>query len=211
MAEQDSHIVAAQITGLILAGGRGTRMGTVDKGLQLFRGQTMVQHVLDRLSPQVGRVIINANQNLERYKESGLPVVPDQIAGYAGPLAGLHAGLSHCETDYLLPVPCDAPLLPDNLAQKLSDALQANYDAELAMVVSGDEKNPERQPVFCLMKKSVLPGLINYLLQGERKVDQWVAMHKFIAVYFDDAAAFTNINTKEQLHQLSHLATGQAK
>ena len=168
MAEQESHIVPAQITGLILAGGRGTRMGTVDKGLQLFRGQTMVQKVLARLTPQVGRVIINANQNLERYKELGLPVVPDQIAGYAGPLAGLHAGLSRCETDYLLTVPCDAPLLPDNLAQTLAAALLA-ADAELAMVVTGDEKKPERQPVFCLMKKTVLPVLSNYLQQGGRK------------------------------------------
>lgn len=202
MAEQESHIVPAQITGLILAGGRGTRMGTVDKGLQLFRGQTMVQQVLARLTPQVGRVIINANQNLERYKELGLPVVPDQIAGYAGPLAGLHAGLSRCETDYLLTVPCDAPLLPDNLAQTLSAALLA-ADAELAMVVTGDEKKPERQPVFCLMKKTVLPVLSNYLQQGGRKVDAWAVMQKCITVYFEDAAAFTNINTKEQLQQLN--------
>jgi molybdopterin-guanine dinucleotide biosynthesis protein A len=201
VAEHQPHITPAQITGLILAGGRGTRMGTVDKGLQAFRGQPMVQHALARLAPQVDRVIINANQNLERYEEFGIPVWPDQITGYAGPLAGLHAGLSHCETDYLLTVPCDAPLLPDNLALKLGNALQADY-AEIAMVVTGDEKNPEHQPVFCLMKKSVLPSLSNYLQQGGRKVDAWAAMQKYITVYFADAAAFTNINTKEQLQQL---------
>jgi molybdopterin-guanine dinucleotide biosynthesis protein A len=176
-------------------------MGTVDKGLQPFRGLTMVEHVVARLMPQVGCVIINANQNLEIYKKFALPVWPDQIKGYAGPLAGLHAGLSHCETDYLLTVPCDAPLLPDNLALKLSRALQTDY-AELAMVVTGEEKNPERQPVFCLMKKSVLPSLSNYLQQGGRKVDAWAAMQKYITVYFEDASAFTNINTKEQLQQL---------
>ena len=201
MAETKPPINTTHITGLILAGGRGTRMGSVDKGLQLFHGQPMVQHVMARLTPQVGAVLINANQNLERYREFDVPVWPDQIADYAGPLAGIHAGLSHCVTDYLLSVPCDAPLLPENLAQKLTDALQAN-DAELAMVVTGEEKNPHSQPVFCLMKKSVLPGLIAYLQQGGRKVETWAALQKYIVVHFEDAAAFTNINTKEQLQQL---------
>lgn len=201
MAESATHIDKSQITGLILAGGRGMRMGGVDKGLQRLHDKTMVEHVIARLAPQVGRIIINANQNLERYRALGSAVWPDTIEGYQGPLAGMHAGLSHCETEYLLTVPCDAPMLPDNLAQRLSDAL-ASSSAELAVAVTGETTAPERQPVFCMMKKNVLAALTDCLHSGNLKVDQWIARCQSVAVHFENSAAFANINTQKELQKL---------
>ncbi len=204
MADSATHIDKSQITGLILAGGRGMRMGGVDKGLQGLNGKTFVEHVIDRLAPQVGHILINANQNLERYRTYGVQLCPDIIDGYQGPLAGMHAGLTRCETDYLLTVPCDAPLLPDDLAQRLSDALVSS-DAELAVAVTGKAKTRKRQPVFCLMKKTVLPVLIQCLQNDIHKVDSWIAAHHAVDVYFDDADAFLNINTLKDLAQLKSI------
>lgn len=127
----------ADITGLILAGGRGSRMGNVNKGLQPFRGEPMVRHVLTRLAPQVGPLLINANRNLDAYAAFGVPVHPDRLPDFAGPLAGLQTGLSHCDTTYLVTAPCDSPFLPDDLVARLGDALEA-ASADLAVAVTGD-------------------------------------------------------------------------
>src|SRR4051794_35483503 len=154
-----------QITGLILAGGRGSRMGGVDKGLQPFRGAPMALHAIMRLSPQVGRLMINANQNIGPYESFGLPVWPDQLSGFAGPLAGLQTGLARCETDYLVTAPCDSPFLPENLVEHLADAL-VTQDAELAVAVTGEGDTRQPHPVFCLMKTSLLPQLTTYLQEG---------------------------------------------
>ena len=108
------------ITGLILAGGRGSRMGGVDKGLQNHLGMPLAMHALLRLGPQVGEIMINANRNLGAYEAMGVPVWPDTLPDYAGPLAGFLAGLEHCETPYLVTVPCDSPLFPDDLVQRLA-------------------------------------------------------------------------------------------
>src|SRR3954468_10349529 len=139
------------ITGLILAGGRGTRMGHVDKGLQPLRGSTMAAHVLQRLAPQVASVAINANQNLDTYGALGVPVWPDDTPGFAGPLAGLEAGMRRCTTPYLLTAPCDSPFLPADLAERLLAAIQAQ-DADLAFAATqkaGMRRQPH--PVFCLV------------------------------------------------------------
>ncbi|MEY3262569.1 MAG: molybdopterin-guanine dinucleotide biosynthesis protein [Pseudomonadota bacterium] len=191
----------AQITGLILAGGRGTRMGTVDKGLQSFRGAPMVQTVLQRLAPQVGTLMINANQNLARYRECGVPAWPDEFEGFAGPLAGLHAGLSHCATPYLVCVPCDSPFLPADLVQKLATALVAS-GADLAMAVTGTDATRQTHPVFCLMKTTLLPQLTHYLQTGGRKVEAWYRSGKLTEVLFEDESAFANINTEADLRRL---------
>ncbi len=191
-----------QISALILAGGRGSRMGHVDKGLQPFRGTTMVQHVLERLAPQVGSVSINANQNLAAYAAFGVPVWPDQTTGFAGPLAGLEAGLRQCSTPYLVSAPCDSPFLPADLASRLFDALQSQ-GADVALAVTqeaGMRKQPH--PVFCLIKTSLLPLLSRYLLEGGRKMDGWYADLKVAEVLFDDSDAFRNINTLDELHTL---------
>jgi molybdenum cofactor guanylyltransferase len=205
-------IPAVAITGLILAGGRGTRMGHADKGLQMFRGLPLVAHAIARLAPQVGTLAININRNETLYAPFGLPLWPDVLPDFAGPLAGLQTGLSRCATPYLLSVPCDSPLLPLDLAARLSAGLES-ADADLALAVTDDEgesngdddhggRRPQRHPVFCLMKTSVLPQLNDYLRDGGRKMENWMTSLAMVDVHFDDRAAFNNINTLQQLQQL---------
>ncbi|RJG08147.1 molybdenum cofactor guanylyltransferase MobA [Noviherbaspirillum cavernae] len=189
-----------QITGLILAGGRGSRMGHVDKGLQQFRGAPMVLHVIMRLSPQVGTLMINANQNIGPYEGFGLPVWPDQLGGFEGPLAGLQTGLAHCETDYLVTAPCDSPFLPTDLVARLREALLAQ-DADVAVAVTGEGATRQPHPVFCLLKAALLPHLSAYLQDGGRKVDAWYRSLKVAEVHFADEAEFRNINTLEELRR----------
>lgn len=193
-------IASSDITGLILAGGRGTRMGTVDKGLQTFRGGPMVMHVIMRLSAQVGDIIINANQNIGPYEGFGYPVWPDQLGGFEGPLAGLQTGLSHCATGYLVTAPCDSPFLPSDLVERLADALAAE-NADLAVAVTEEDGRRQPQPVFCLMKAGVLASLTAFLQDGGRKIDQWYRTLNFVEVLFDDPDAFRNINTVDELRR----------
>jgi molybdenum cofactor guanylyltransferase len=189
-----------QITGLILAGGRGTRMGSVDKGLQNFRGAPMALHVMLRLQPQVGELMINANQNLAPYESFGVPVWPDEMQGHAGPLAGMQTGLIHCTTDYMMSAPCDSPFLPPDLVERLADGL-LDADADLAVAVTGADATRQAHPVFCLMKTSLLPHLGEYLRDGGRRIDAWYASLKTAEVHFADEAAFRNINTVAELRQ----------
>lgn len=183
------------ITGLVLAGGLGRRMGGVDKGLVELDGQPMVAHVLARLAPQVDALLINANQNAERYGAFGHPVVPDRIEGYAGPLAGLHAGLAAASTPLLVTVPCDSPFLPLDLVARLRTALET-ANAQLAVAKTGEQA----QPVFSLVRRDVLDDLAQFLAGGGRKIDAWYARLAVVEVPFDDEAeAFANINTREEL------------
>lgn len=192
------------ITGLILAGGRGSRMGHVDKGLQPFRGMPMALHVMLRLAPQVGELMINANQNLAPYGGFGVAVWPDELAGFAGPLAGLQTGLNHCDTPYLVTAPCDSPFLPTDLVAHLSQALLIE-NADLAVAVTGEGDARQAHPVFCLLKSTLLPHLTAYLQGGGRKVDAWYATLKVVEVHFDDEAAFRNINTLEDLRKFESI------
>lgn len=189
-----------RITGAVLAGGRGSRMGGVDKGLQPFRGATMVQHVIERLAPQVDCMMINANQNLPVYRQLGVPVWPDEIPGFAGPLAGLHASLRHCETAYLATVPCDSPFLPADLVARLRAGLLES-DADLAVAVTGSGEARQPQPVFCLLKRELLASLDDFLQAGGRKIGQWHAQLRAVEVRFEDEAAFENINTLGELQK----------
>ncbi len=202
------NIAAQDITGLILCGGRGSRMGGVDKGLQNHRGVPLALHALLRLQPQVGQVIINANRNLAAYESMGVPVWPDPIADYPGPLAGWLAGLEHCESPYLLTVPCDTPGFPADLACRLADAL-VQADAEIAMAATQEDGRQQVQPVFCLLKTGLIESLIAYLHAGQRKIDRWTALHRCVTVAFEDAGAFANANTLEELQRLS-AGPGQA-
>ncbi len=190
-----------QITGLILAGGRGSRMGGVDKGLQTYQGAPLAMHALMRLAPQVGQVMMNANRNLGAYDSFGVPVWPDALPDFAGPLAGFLAGLEHCETGYLVTVPCDTPNFPHDLVARLAQALEAN-DAEIAMAASPQDGVVRTQPVFCLMKNELLESLVRFTQAGERKIDRWTALHRCVEVHFDDAAAFANANTMVELQAL---------
>ncbi len=187
------------ITGLILAGGQGSRLGGVDKGLQDFAGQPLARHALQRLSPQVASVMISANRNLETYARLGVPVWPDaaSTAGHEGPLAGFLAGLQHCVTPYLVTVPCDCPHFPLDLVQRLSAALAAE-NAAIAIASTG-----QLEPAFCLMKRELASSLLLFMQTGQRKIERWTAQHRRTEVIFADATAFFNINTPDDLKQLT--------
>ena len=202
----DTH----DITGLILAGGRGSRMGGVDKGLQNFRGMPLALHALMRLSPQVGSVMINANRNLSAYESFGMPVWPDGLADYAGPLAGFLCGLERCETPWLLTVPCDTPLFPADLASRLAAAAAAQ-GADIAMAAAPEPEDDgstrvRTQPVVCLLRVGLLESLMRFTQEGGRKIDRWTAQHPCAIVAFDqpgdDPLAFRNANTLAELHAL---------
>ena len=185
----------AVVTGVVLAGGQGRRMGGIDKGLVELDGRPMIARVLDRFAPQVDEVLINANQNLDRYREFGRPVVEDAIGGFAGPLAGLHAGLTCAGGELVVTVPCDSPFLPPDLVARLSGAL-ATAGAQLAVARTFDQPHP----VFCLVRRDVLPHLEAFLAAGGRKIDAWYATLAVVEVAFDDEAdAFRNINTAGEL------------
>ena len=192
------------ITGVVLAGGLGRRMGGIDKGLQLLNGRPLVSHVVERLAPQVDELLINANQNGERYAAFGHRVVPDEIPDFAGPLAGLHAALTAATHPLVATAPCDSPFLPADLISRLFLALTApgtkshwgTTNADLAVARTFDQPHP----VFCLCRRDVLPHLTEFLAGGGRKIDRWYATLKVVEVAFDDEAdAFENINTREEL------------
>jgi len=183
------------VTGIVLAGGQGRRMGGVDKGLQLLEGRPMVARAIERLAPQVETIVVNANQNLDAYRAYGYPVVSDAVGGFAGPLAGLHAGLQATRTPLAVTVPCDSPFLPTDLVARLDAALEAQ-SAELAVAKTGEQAHP----VFCLVRRRVLSHLENFLQSGGRKIDAWYASLAVAEVSFDDQPeAFRNINTREEL------------
>ncbi len=225
---QNSDIHLSDTTALVLAGGRGSRMGGVDKGLEPFRGQPLVETALQRLARQTGGplrgVLINANRNAALYTALGqrvldagptaetalLAVVPDTLDDFAGPLAGFLVGLQHCKTAYMLTVPCDSPLFPLDLGQRLMAALVADA-ADIAMVSAPEAGRDgavklRSQPVFCLMKTRVLASLTQFLTEGGRKIDAWTALHRVAYVTFDapgdDPQAFANANTLVELRAL---------
>jgi molybdopterin-guanine dinucleotide biosynthesis protein A len=197
-ATRDTALIAHRsslITGVILAGGLGRRMGGVDKGLKVLRGKPMAQWVIERFAPQVDELLINANQNEDVYARFGYRVIPDLVGGFAGPLAGLHRGLSEARHDFVATVPCDSPFLPPDLVARLYAELERR-NAEVAVARTGDQPHP----VFCLCRKHVLPGLTAFLSGGGRKIDAWYATLRIVEVPFDDQpGAFSNINTQDEL------------
>jgi molybdopterin-guanine dinucleotide biosynthesis protein A len=209
-----SSISPQDITGLILAGGRGSRMGGVDKGLQNFNGIPLALHTLMRLGPQVESVMVNANRNLSAYESFGAAVWPDASSDFAGPLAGFLVGLERAETPYVLTVPCDTPRLPLDLAERLAAAL-VREDAQIAMAAAPEVQTDgstevRTQPVFCLMKLELSESLVKFTHAGGRKIDAWTAQHKTVVVPFnaptDDPLAFANVNTLTELQALENAA-----
>jgi molybdopterin-guanine dinucleotide biosynthesis protein A len=183
------------ITGLVLAGGQGRRMGNVDKGFVELAGRPLVAHVVDRLVPQVATLVINANRSAERYAALGYPVVADAIGGFAGPLAGLHAGLATAATPFVATSPCDSPVLPADLVARLAAAFDAR-PIDIAVARTFDQPHP----VFALVRADVAPHLSAFLEGGGRKIDAWYATVAVVEVAFDDEAdAFRNINTAAEL------------
>ena len=187
-----------EVTGVILAGGEGRRMGGVDKGLEPFRGKALAAHVIERFAPQVDELLVNANRNPEAWARFGHRVIADGIPGFAGPLAGFERGLAHASGRLVATVPCDSPFLPLDLVARLRAALEAR-DAELAVARTGEQPHP----VFCLMRRGVHASLERFLAAGERKIDRWYAGLRVVEVAFDDeAGAFANINTRSELSGL---------
>ena len=191
-----------KITGIVLAGGQGRRMGGVDKGLRELRGKPMIAWALERFAPQVDEVLINANQNLDVYARFGYSVIADEIGGFAGPLAGLHRGLTAANHALVATVPCDSPFLPLDLVARLFAALDSS-GAQLAVAKTGDQPHP----VFCLCRRDVLPHLTEYLAGGGRKIDAWYSTLHVVEVPFDDQPqAFSNINTPQELQAFENRA-----
>lgn len=208
------HITSHEITGLILAGGRGSRMGGIDKGLQNFNGIPLALHTLMRLGPQVQEVMVNANRNLSAYESFGAAVWPDSSSDFAGPLSGFLIGLERAETPYVLTVPCDTPRLPLDLADRLAQAL-AQEDADIAMAAAPErdadgQTRMRTQPVFCLLKIELSESLVKFTHAGGRKIDAWTSTHKTVVVPFnaphDDPLAFANVNTLTELQNLENIA-----
>jgi molybdenum cofactor guanylyltransferase len=198
-----SPVARADITGIVLAGGQGRRMGGVDKGLVELDGMALAGHVIAKLAPQVGTLVVNANQNAERYAAFGYPVVADAVGGFAGPLAGLHAGMSEARSTYVVTAPCDSPFLPSDLVARLAGALVEAH-AQIAVARTFDQPHP----VFALVRRDALPHLTAFLAAGGRKIDLWYSSLRFVEVPFDDEAdAFRNINTREELRDNAAPAT----
>ena len=187
-----------EITGLILAGGRGSRMGHIDKGLVPLDGVPMVQHVIKRLQPQVQHLLINANQNLDIYAAFGMPVWPDALPDFAGPLAGLQTGLMHCKTPFLVTAPCDSPLLPPDYAQRMWAALEQKQ-----AIASVGYREGCWQPVFALLPVHLHDDLADYLATGSGGAGRWLQQHSLAPVEFPDAPLlFRNLNTPDDLARL---------
>ena len=200
-------ITANQITGLILAGGRAQRMGGIDKGLIPFHGKPMIESTITRLKPQVSTILINANRSITKYAHYGYPVLMDQTPDFSGPLAGFSIGLKHCKTPYLLTSPCDSPLLPMDLAEKMAVELEDN---NLELVFASSKEADGKiwsQPVFCLMKNSLQDSLDTFLSKGDLKIDRWFKELRSGTVIFENAQAFANVNTPEELTALEKVSS----
>lgn len=183
------------VTAIILAGGRAQRMGGIDKGLIKLRGRPMVEHIIEALRTQVDTILINANRNLDEYSKLGFKVIKDEIDDFQGPLAGIASGLSHSETDYIVTAPCDGPFLAPDYVSRLYHTAREN-DANISVAFDGERL----QPVYAMIKKSLLPSLLAYLRAGDRKIDLWYQQESFVQVDFSSSPKiFTNINTPEEL------------
>lgn len=195
----------SDITGAILAGGKGSRMGGQDKGIVTLRDRPMIDYVIDVLRPQVTTVVINANRNHEHYRHYGCPLIPDSLSGYQGPLAGMASCLERCNTSYVATVPCDSPLLPADLVARLYEALERNR-AEISVAHDGNRM----QPVFSLLHRSLIDSLLNFLKEGERKIDRWYARHSVaLADFSGQPDTFLNINTPADRKALELKLMGQ--
>ncbi len=206
LSQAPTMIHPQDITGVVLAGGRGSRMGGVDKGLQNFNGLPLALNALLRLQMQVGHCMVNANRNLAAYESFGVPVWPDGLADYAGPLAGFLTALERCETAWLVTVPCDSPRFPMDLVARLADGA-ARHGADVAMASAKEDDGQIRaQPVFCLLKVALLESLVAFTHSDGRKIDAWTSQHHTVLVPFDapgdDPHAFANANTLAELQRL---------
>ena len=189
------------VTALVLAGGRGQRMGGTDKGLIELSGKPMIEHILERLEPQCDHIIINANRNVDRYVVYGHPVLRDSLGDYQGPLAGFSTGLKHAKTPFIMTLPCDAPDLPADLVERMLTVMNGQQ-ADITVAHDGERM----QPVYALIKTALHENLDQFLASGDRKIDRWYAMNNTVTVDFSDMRdIFRNVNTPEQINAMSDI------
>ena len=206
---ESHHDLRDSVTGLVLAGGLGRRMGGEDKGFVLLAGRPMIEHVLDSLRPQVGAILINANRNRERYAQYGYPVVADTLDGFLGPLAGVLSALPHVASEFVATAPCDAPLVAPDLVRRLHAAC-VSQRADLAVASDGER----RQPVFLLLRTRVAPLLEAYLAGGGRKIDTWFGQVRVAEADFsDEPDTFVNVNDPGERERVEArlLSTGRSR
>ena len=202
LGDREAGYPRGEVTGVVLAGGRALRMGGVDKGLVQIGDRPMIWHVLQRLRPQVGRIVVNANRNLDAYAEFGLPIVADRTDEFLGPLSGLAAGMGAATSALVLAVPCDTPLIPTQLASRLYEACRGG--AEIAVAHDGEVY----QPLFVMLRRELLPSLETFLDGGGRKVMHWYTQHCMSSVDFSDRKEdFVNVNQADQIADLLHRLT----
>tara|TARA_R110002072_G_scaffold97995_2_gene215769 strand:+ start:54523 stop:55122 length:600 start_codon:yes stop_codon:yes gene_type:complete len=187
--------IKSDVTGVILAGGQARRMGGQDKGLVMLDGKPMIELIIDILKPQTAKLLINANRNHDLYSRYGLELVADELSGFCGPLAGMASALKIINTGYMVTAPCDSPFIPLDLVHRLSESLK-NKSVDISVAHDGERI----QPVFCMLKKTLLQSLVDYLAAGDRKIDRWFEQHDFTMVDFSDKPeTFENINTHEDV------------
>jgi len=187
------------ISAVILAGGRGQRMNGADKGLLTLNDKPMVQHVIERISPQVDELLLSANRHIDQYEQLGYPVVSDEQQGFQGPLAGIASAMARCHHSRLLIIPCDTPFLPTDLAQRMVQQLEGTQ-SDVCLAHDG----LRLQPLVCLLKTSLLDDLRHSLTAGHLKVSRWMEKHRHCVTQFNDPESFRNINTPAELSDIAH-------
>ena len=195
-------MISDRVTGLILAGGRGSRMGGQDKGLQRVRGLPLVAHMLRRLAPQVQEVVINANRHLDAYQAFGPTIVPDVTGDFQGPLAGMMAGFPYCKTEWMMVVPCDVPDLPTDVVTRLVEAAEAAQAVAAMPCTTEADGRKQNHPVCLLLRGELSESLTLFMQNGGRKIDSWTTSLGALTVPFADSKAFFNANTLADLRQL---------
>ena len=219
---QIKHQIKTQVSGMILAGGSSSRMQAIatDKAWLNWQGKPIIQHIIERFQPQVNALSINVNASPEAYQALGLPLWQDQSEPdwekFPGPLAGILTGLRMCQktslasqipqTPWLAVAPCDAPLLPIDMVEKLyQQATHTGAKIAIASTMDTEDKIKDH-PVFSLIHTSMLESLYAYLQSGNRKIMLWMKQHSFERVVFEDARPFIiNVNTPEMFNQLSQI------
>ncbi len=201
----DTTYPKTDISCAILAGGKGSRMNNRDKGLVELAGRPMIEHVIERVAPQVGGIVINANRHREEYRRYKFPIIADAAGGFLGPLAGMAAALRHCDTRWTMTVPCDSPLLPLDLASRLYRTLET-HDADIAVAHDGERLHP----VFCLLSRHLADNLDDFLERGERKIDRWFERVNTVHADFSDKPdCFGNVNTADELMRVEQILSRQ--
>jgi molybdopterin-guanine dinucleotide biosynthesis protein A len=187
------------VTVVILAGGKGRRMGGKDKGLIAFKNDSLIKHIIDAISQQTNTILINANRNIEKYAEYGYPVIEDSLSDFQGPLAGFMAAMSVAETDYILTLPCDGPIIVENYVEEMISRLNRT-GSEIVVASDGQRM----QPVYALIPVKLQSSLQKFLGDGERKIDKWYQQHQTsLAEFNDESGVFTNMNTPEDIKKFS--------